>query len=65
MSTQFFITSPLDQFVIRDLISVKSSLIGNIGFSLTNIGLYLTISLLIVLFLGEKSLNVNKIVASK
>jgi len=65
MAAMFYINSPLDQFVIRDLFSVNMQVLGNLGLSLTNIGLYLTISLVIAIFLGEKSLNINKLVGSK
>ena len=41
-------TSPLDQFVIRNLFSIKADILGNIQLSLTNIGLYLIISTFIV-----------------
>jgi F-type H+-transporting ATPase subunit a len=40
--------SPLDQFTIRNLFSVKGDILGNIQISLTNIGLYLIITTLIV-----------------
>lgn len=40
--------SPLDQFTIRDLLSIKGDIFGNIQVSLTNIGLYLTITTFIV-----------------
>lgn len=40
--------SPLDQFIIRDLFSVKADILGNLQISLTNMGLYLIISTLIV-----------------
>lgn len=33
-------SSPLDQFTIRNLFSLKADLLGNIEISLTNIGLY-------------------------
>jgi F-type H+-transporting ATPase subunit a len=36
-------TSPLDQFEIRDLMSLDAPILGNIHLSITNIGLYLTI----------------------
>lgn len=41
-------TSPLDQFTIRNLFSVKADLLGNFQLSLTNMGLYLTITTLII-----------------
>ena len=31
--------SPLDQFTIRNLVSVKADILGNINLSVTNIGL--------------------------
>lgn len=33
------VLSPLDQFEVRDLLSLNANLLGNIHFSLTNIGL--------------------------
>ena len=35
-------TSPLDQFEIRNLLSLDAPILGNLHISLTNIGLYLT-----------------------
>lgn len=40
--------SPLDQFVIRDLFSIKADILGNLQISLTNMGLYLIISTIII-----------------
>jgi F-type H+-transporting ATPase subunit a len=40
--------SPLDQFTIRNLFSIKADLLGNIQISLTNIGLYLMITTTII-----------------
>lgn len=40
--------SPLDQFIIRDLFSIKADILGNLQISLTNMGLYLIIATLIV-----------------
>ena len=54
--------SPLDQFTIRDLISLD--ILGTINISLTNIGLYLTISSLIILALYLISNNYNKVVSN-
>jgi F-type H+-transporting ATPase subunit a len=52
--------SPLDQFTIRDLLSIKVDLLGNIQISLTNIGLYLiiTTSIILVLFLLATNYNI-------
>jgi F-type H+-transporting ATPase subunit a len=41
-------TSPLDQFVIRNLFSIKADLLGNFQLSLTNMGLYLLITTTII-----------------
>jgi F-type H+-transporting ATPase subunit a len=40
--------SPLDQFVIRDLFSVKADFLANLQISLTNMGLYLIITTFII-----------------
>lgn len=53
----FFTTSPLDQFTIRNLLSLKLELLGNLQISLTNIGLYLTIASLIVFMLFTLTSN--------
>lgn len=58
----FFVNSPLDQFEIRDLLSLKANILGNMHFSLTNIGLYLTISTLIILTYSLLASNNNKII---
>lgn len=60
-----FINSPLEQFEIRDLINFKASVLGNVNLSLTNIGLYLIIGLIIGLLFTELSLNISKVVATK
>ncbi len=59
------LASPLDQFEIRNLISLDINFLGNSQFSLTNIGTYLTISALLVLFLSLLSTNFNKVVANE
>jgi F0F1-type ATP synthase membrane subunit a len=61
MIKQNIIISPLDQFEIRDLISLDLSLLGNTHLSLTNIGLYLLISLFIIVFYSLLSTNNDKI----
>ena len=52
-------TSPLDQFEIRDLFSIS---LGRLFLSLTNIGLYLIISITAILILIVFSANFNKII---
>lgn len=51
--------SPLDQFEIRDLISVKINLLNNIQISLTNMGIFLIISLAIIMIMHLLSTNFN------
>ena len=57
-----YVLSPLDQFEVRDLLSINANLLGNVNLSLTNIGLYLTISLLIILTYSLLASNNNKII---
>jgi len=61
MIRQDIILSPLDQFEIRDLLSLDISLLGNTHFSLTNIGLYLLISIFIIITYSLLATNNNKI----
>ena len=58
------ITSPLDQFEIRDLISIDLPVLANIHLSLTNIGLYLVIAFLITILFNTLATNQNKIVSN-
>lgn len=60
-----FIASPLDQFEIRDLLSLNAPILANLHFSITNLGLYLTIAALIILALNILAVNYNKIIANK
>jgi F-type H+-transporting ATPase subunit a len=58
------ILSPLDQFEIRDLLSLNAPLLGNLHVSLTNIGLYLTLGAIAVLSLNVLATNYNKVVSN-
>jgi len=60
----FFTNSPLDQFEIRNLISLNAPILGDFNLSLTNIGLYLTISGFIILGLNVLTNNYNKLVSN-
>ena len=60
----FFIISPLDQFEIRDLISLNAPILGNLSLSLTNIGLYLTLAGYLVFTLSLISNNNNQIISN-
>ena len=62
MNTLHFVESPLDQFEVRDLFSLNANLLGNIQISLTNIGLYLTISAIIIIIYSLLASNNNKII---
>ncbi len=64
MNTFLNIISPLDQFEIRDLISLNAPLLGNISLSLTNIGLYLTLAGYLVFILSLVGNNNEKIVSN-
>jgi F-type H+-transporting ATPase subunit a len=59
-----FITSPLDQFEIRNFLSLDAPLFGNIHLSLTNIGFYLTIATLLVIFSNLLATNYNKVLSN-
>lgn len=58
------ITSPLDQFEIRNLLSLDAPILANLHISLTNIGLYLTVAAFIVITLNLLATNYNKVVAN-
>jgi F-type H+-transporting ATPase subunit a len=51
--------SPLDQFVIRDLLSIKGDILGYINISLTNMSLYLFITTFIILVFYLLATNYN------
>jgi F-type H+-transporting ATPase subunit a len=59
------ITNPLDQFEIRNLISLDVPILGNTHISLTNIGLYLTIAAILILSLNALATNHNKIISNR
>ena len=58
------ITSPLDQFEIRDLLSLDAPILANLHLSITNIGLYLVIGFFIALNLNIIGNNYNKLVSN-
>lgn len=51
--------SPLDQFTIRNLFSIKADILNNINLSLTNIGLYILITTLLIFMLYLLATNYN------
>ena len=64
MNTINIITSPLDQFEIRDLISIDAPLLANLHISLSNIALYLVLAFFITLNINSLGNNYNKIVSN-
>ena len=58
------IISPLDQFEVRNLISLNAPILGNLSLSLTNIGLYLTLGGYLVFILSLISTNNEKIISN-
>jgi F-type H+-transporting ATPase subunit a len=64
MNLYSIISSPLDQFEIRNLLSLDVPVLGNLHLSITNIGLYLTVGMLIALTLNVLATNYNKIVSN-
>ena len=64
MNSYLNITSPLDQFEVRNLLSLDAPILGNLSISLTNIGLYLTIGGYLVLILNLMATNHNKLVSN-
>lgn len=58
------ILSPLDQFEIRDLLSLDAPILGNLHISITNIGLFLTLGLVFILVMNLLSTNYNRLVGN-
>lgn len=56
------IISPLDQFEIRNLISIDAPILGNLHLSYTNIGLYLSLGAFTALAMNFLATNNRKIV---
>jgi F-type H+-transporting ATPase subunit a len=56
------ILSPLEQFEIRDLLSLDA--LGNLHISITNIGFYLTVGAFFIFMLNILSTNYNKLVSN-
>lgn len=60
----FVVLSPLDQFEIRDLISINLNILNNSHIYLTNIGLYLIISTILILSFNKLASNYNKLISN-
>ena len=67
MSNYLFteVSSPLDQFEIRNLLSIDAPVLANIHLSITNIGLYLTVGAFLILSLNLLATNYNKVVSNR
>jgi F-type H+-transporting ATPase subunit a len=57
------ITNPLDQFEVRDFISLDAPILFDTHLAITNIGLYLTIATIIAIIFNVITLN-KKIIFS-
>lgn len=55
----FWYKSPLDQFFIRNLFSIKADLLANLQISLTNMGLYLFVATFIIIIMYTVATNYN------
>ena len=65
VSEQHYVQSPLDQFEIRNLLSLDAPILVNLRIYLTNIRLYLTISAFIALVLNFLATNYNKVICNR
>lgn len=63
MNKYNIILSPLDQFEIKDFFSINFNIL-NSHLSLTNIGLYLTISTIIILALNLLITQYNRLISN-
>jgi F-type H+-transporting ATPase subunit a len=59
------ISSPLDQFEIRNLLSLDAPILANMHISLTNIGLYLTLGAFLIVSMNLLATNYNKVVSNR
>ena len=57
--------SPLDQFEIRNLLSLDAPILANMHISLTNIGLYLTLGAFLIVSMNLLATNYNKVVSNR
>ena len=58
------ISSPLDQFEVRDLLSLDAPILADLHISITNLGFYLTIACLIIFAINLLAVNYNKVVSN-
>lgn len=65
MEKNIFIISPLDQFEIRNLVSLDAPILGNLHLSITNIGLYLTIAAFLAFYLSILATNYLRLLSNQ
>jgi len=63
--SSFVAYNPLDQFEIRNIIGLNLSVLNNLHLSLTNIGLYLVISLILSFMFTLLTENKEKLLMNK
>lgn len=63
-NNNLLIASPLDQFEIRNFLSLEAPILGNLHIFLSNIAFYLTIAALITYLVNLLARNHNIIVAN-
>ena len=59
-----YTASPLEQFEIKNYISIDAPIFNDLNISLTNIGSYLTISLFLILTINILTTNYNKVISN-
>jgi F-type H+-transporting ATPase subunit a len=59
-----YISSPLDQFEVRNYLSLDAPILGDVNISLSNIGLYLTVGFILIMSLNVLSTNYNKVISN-
>lgn len=57
--------SPLDQFNIRNLLSIDGPVLADANISLTNIGLYLSIATLIIVNMSFLTTNGDRLLSNR
>lgn len=57
--------SPLDQFNIRNLLSIDGPVLADANISLTNMGLYLSIATLIIINMGFLTNNGDRLLSNR
>jgi F-type H+-transporting ATPase subunit a len=57
--------NPLEQFLINDIFSISLPILSINKISLTNIGLYLIISLIIIVTISKLVIKINNIIGNK